>query len=54
MEEDLMLWIKNDLCEMKHNGFDITDIEMYNDLEMNLVISYKYGGQKYVIRNEEV
>lgn len=51
MEEELMFMIKNDLCEMKHNGFNIEDIQMSLDAEMNTVISYKYGGRKFCIGN---
>ena len=54
MEEELMFYIKDDLCGMKHNGFDITDIQLYQDLEMNWVVSYKYAGQKYVIMNDMI
>lgn len=52
MEEDLMLKIKNDLAEMKHNGVDIQDIKMYYNLEQQLVISYKYKGETYLISND--
>lgn len=49
MKEDLMLKIKNDLAELKHNGADIKEIRMYRNLEMNLVISYIYNGEKHLI-----
>lgn len=52
MEEDLMLKIKNDLAEMKYNGVDIQDIKMYYNLEQQLVISYKYKGETYLISND--
>lgn len=52
MEEELMFMIRNDLCELKHNGFEISDIKMYTNLEMDLCVSYKYGGQKFVITSD--
>lgn len=52
MEEELMFMIKNDLAEMKHNGFEIENIKMYKDLEMNTVVSYKYNGETFVITND--
>lgn len=52
MKKELMLLIKNDLAELKHNGMEIEDIEMYYNLEQNLVIKYKYQGEEYLITNE--
>ena len=33
MEEELMLKIKNDLAELKHNGAKIEDIEMFRPIK---------------------
>ena len=54
MEETLFFKIKDDLCEMKHNGYEISEIEQYKDLEMNNTISFRYGGRKYVIQADIV
>lgn len=54
METELFFKIKNILIEMQHNDFNITDIQMYVDLEANWVVSYKYGGRKFVITNDAV
>lgn len=54
MEEELMFMIKNDLCEMNHNGFDIKNIQMYQDMELNWVVSYEYKGQKFIITNDMI
>lgn len=51
MEEELMLKIKNDLAELKHNGAKIEDIEMFTNIENQLVITYKFEGKKYGITN---
>ena len=51
MEEDLMLKIKNDLAELKHNGAEIEDIEMFTNIGNQLVIIYKFEGKKYGIIN---
>lgn len=51
MEEELMLKIKNDLAELKHNGAEIEDIEMFTNIENQLVITYKFEGKKYEITN---
>lgn len=53
MEEELMFKIKSFLENMQHK-FLITDIEMYQNLEMSLCVSYKYAGQKYVIMNDMI
>ena len=52
MEEELMLKIKNDLAELKHNGAEIKDILMFTNIENQLVITYKFEGEKYVIINK--
>lgn len=46
-----MLKIKNDLTELKHNGAEIEDIEMFTNIENQLVITYKFEGKKYEITN---
>ena len=51
MEEELMLKIKNDLAELKHNGAEIKDILMFTNIENQLVITYKFEGKKYGIIN---
>ena len=51
MEEELMLKIKNDLAELKHNGTEIEDIKMFTNIENKLVITYKFEGKKYGIIN---
>lgn len=54
MEEELMFKIRDDLLQLDKIGFNITDIKIYQDLEFNTVISYKYGGRKFVITNDIV
>ena len=54
MEEELMLKIKNDLAELKYNGAEIEDIEMFTNIENQLVITYKFEGKKYGIINHFV
>lgn len=54
MEEELMLKIKNDLAELKHNGAEIEDIEMFTNIANQLVITYKFEGKKYGIINHFV
>lgn len=51
--EDLMIRIRNVLAEFKHNGENIEDIKLFENLENNLVITYNENGQKYLINIEE-
>ena len=53
MEEELMLMIKNDLCEMKHNGFKIDDIKVQSDYD-NFVVTYKYNNELFIISSNRV
>lgn len=52
LEKTIMLRIRNVLAELKYNGAEIEEIEMYRDLEQNLVIKYKYKGENYIISND--
>ena len=51
MEKALMNKIYNMLYDSREE-FEIDDIEMYYNLEQNLVIKYKYQGEEYLITNE--
>lgn len=52
LEKTIMLRIRNVLAELKYNGAEIEEIEMYRNLEQNLVIKYKYNGENYIISND--
>ena len=51
MEEKIMQTIYNSLFDAKHE-LQIEDLDMYINLEQNLVIKYKYDGEEYFITNE--
>ena len=53
MEEELMFMIKNDLCEMKNNGFKIDDIKMQTNYD-KYVVSYKYDNKLFIISSDRV
>ena len=51
MEKALMNKIYNLLYDSREE-FEIDEIEMYYNLEQNLVIIYKYEDEEYIITNE--
>ena len=51
MEKSLMNKIYNMLYDSREE-LEIYEIEMYYDLEQNLVIKYKYNDEEFLITNE--
>ena len=51
MEKTLMNIIYNKLCDSREE-LGVDEIEMYYNLEQNLVIKYKYDDEFYLITNE--
>lgn len=51
MEKTLMNKIYNMLYDSREE-LEIDDIEMYYNLEQNLVIKYKYNDEEFLITNE--
>ena len=51
MEQALMNRIYNKLWDSREE-LEIDEIEMYYNLEQNLVIKYKYDNEFYLITNE--
>lgn len=51
MEKRIMQTIYNSLFDAKHE-LEIEDLDLYLNLEQNLVVKYKYNGEEYLISNE--
>lgn len=47
MEKELMIKIKSIL-----ESFNVQNIELYYDIEQNLVLKYEYENNIYIIRND--